>query len=162
MSIFLKERDLLIKYRLKGETEYKTLEVLLGKRTVINNTFSTVKVTPSNKLPSNVEDIKIMMYNDVAWTLMIDCVKLDLENNNIIPVSKKDAADSEEQLKEESDTENEKIDTSTEENPLSEVEDNVATEKNQNFLIWIIVGATALIIIGLGILVIVMTKKNKF
>lgn len=82
-GFFVEERDLLIQYRLKGKSGFENLSVLCGKPSEINETFSLLSVTPEEKLPDNVEEIKISMYNDVAWTLMIDEVKLDVDGGKI-------------------------------------------------------------------------------
>lgn len=82
-GFFVQERDILIQYHLKGSDSFEDVPVICGKPSAINEAFSLISITPEEKLPDNVDEIKISMYNDVAWTLMIDEVKLDVEGGKL-------------------------------------------------------------------------------
>lgn len=77
-EFFVQSRDLLIQIRLAGEKDFRTLSVLCGKPQGINDTFARMSVTPEMTLPAGVAELKIFMYNDVAWTLMLDDVNMNV------------------------------------------------------------------------------------
>lgn len=82
-GFFVQERDLLIQYRLKGSENFETVTLLCDRPSPINETFSLLSVTPEGKLPDQVEELKISLYNDVAWTLMLDEVRLSVDGGEI-------------------------------------------------------------------------------
>ena len=53
----------------------------------INGSFSTTLVTPVEALPAGVEEVRIYLYNDVAYTLMVDRVMIDYVSASTDPSS---------------------------------------------------------------------------
>ncbi len=74
---FNKASHLLVQVRLAGSDKWTPIEVNCAAPVKINGSFSTTLVTPAEALPAGVEEVRIYLYNDVAWTLMVDRVMID-------------------------------------------------------------------------------------
>lgn len=84
---FNKDSHLLVQVRLAGSDEWTPIEVNCAAPVKINGSFSTTLVTPVEALPAGVEEVRIYLYNDVAYTLMVDRVMIDYVSASTDPSS---------------------------------------------------------------------------
>ena len=84
---FNKDSHLLVQVRLAGSDEWTPIEVNCAAPVKINGSFSTTLVTPVEALPAGVEEVRIYLYNDVAYTLMVDRVMIDYVSASTDPGS---------------------------------------------------------------------------
>lgn len=162
-EFFEKTRDVLLQYRIKGSNDFIDAPFLCTGARKINGSFSLISLVPEKALPSGVEEIKINLYNDVAWTTMIESVKINATSSVIL---KKDNKGSEE-LK----TDDENSDVKTEDKNNVKTSDNllqkedVISSENSTGLsaetIIIICAVCAVIVGGVAITIIIIKSKFK-
>ena len=68
---------ILVKVRCVGSEEWETITMKAASIQAIDGQYSSIRLVPQDTLPENIEEVQLMLYNDVPWTLMVDRVLID-------------------------------------------------------------------------------------
>ena len=68
---------ILVKVRCVGSEEWETITMKAASIKAIDGQYSSIRLVPQDTLPENIEEVQLMLYNDVPWTLMVDRVLID-------------------------------------------------------------------------------------
>ena len=68
---------ILVKVRSAGSEKWETITMKAASIKAIDGQYSSIRLVPQDTLPENIEEVQLMLYNDVPWTLMVDRVLID-------------------------------------------------------------------------------------
>ena len=68
---------ILVKVRCVGSDTWETITMKASSIREIDGQYSSVRLVPQDTLPADIEEVQLMLYNDVPWTLMVDRVLID-------------------------------------------------------------------------------------
>ena len=77
--------DFALETRAAGSQEWVPMAMTLGTATDINATYESAAALPTVALPAGTEAVRLTLKNGIAWTLMIDAVRLSFAEKGTTP-----------------------------------------------------------------------------